>query len=298
MSMSSPNSQLRDLSSLFKRSEVHRLLKNDFHSINVKLQRYNLLEKYQGCTYLEVLRRTYKVLEKHYPNEYIIKNEFLNQWLKKELGNKNSVIFNELRIGKSIADLAMFNGVSKVFEIKTILDKEYRLSGQLLAYKKLFNEVYIIIPKIQLAKYSEYDERVGIITYDADFKCFELVRKSVNNEVIDAIAVMEVLHTKEYLKIAKRYYTELPEMNAFSQFEICKKLIAEIPPKRLNSLFLEVMKERRVNNLFFNRVNSELNQICLSLNLKQGERDNLISILKASKVDTPYVFPLSKSQTI
>jgi Mor family transcriptional regulator len=282
--MSFPTNQLRDFSSLFSRSEVYRWLKNDFESINIKLKRYSLFEKNQGNSYLDILKKTYKLLEKHYPNEYIIKNEFLNQWLKKELGNNNSVIFNELRIGKAIADLAMFNGVSKVFEIKTILDKEYRLSSQLQEYKKLFNEIYIIVPKVQLSKYLEYDKHIGVITYDSDFKRFDLVQKSILNNAIDKSALMEVLHTKEYLKITKSYYSELPEMSTFTQFEICKKLIANIPNKTLNKLFLEVMKERKINNLFFNKVNSEFNQICLSLNLKITERDSLINKLKTNTV--------------
>jgi hypothetical protein len=146
---------LRDFSSLFSRGEVFRWFENDFESIDLKLRRYRLIEKNQGNSYLSVLKKTYKLLEKHYPNEYIIKNEFLNQWLKQELGNNNSLIFNELRIGKAIADLVMFNGISKVFEIKTILDKENRLANQLQEYKKLFNEVYIIVPKVLLYRYTE-----------------------------------------------------------------------------------------------------------------------------------------------
>jgi len=282
--MSFTTNQLRDFSSLFSRSEVHRWLKSDFESINLKLKRYSLFEKNKGNSYLNVLKKTYKILEKNYPNEYIIKNEFLNQWLKKELGSNNSVIFNELRIGKAIADLAMFNGVSKVFEIKTVLDREYRLSSQLQEYKKLFNEVYIIIPKAQLSKYIGYEKGVGVITYDSDFKCFDWVQKSTSNNTIDKNALMEVLHTKEYLKITRSYYKELPEMNTFVQFETCKKLIADIPDETLNTLFLEVMKERRINNLFFNKVNREFNQICLSLNLKMAERDTLIMKLKTNTV--------------
>jgi hypothetical protein len=276
--------QLRDFSSLFSRSEVCRWFKDDFESIDLKLQRYRLVEKNQGNSYLNVLRQAYKILEKHYPNEYILKNEFLNQWLKKELGNNDSIIFNELRIGKAIADLAMFNGKSKVFEIKTILDKEYRLTTQLQEYKKLFNEVYVIVPKALLFKYIEFDKNVGIITYDSISKIFELIRKSIFNSKIDINVLMEVLHTKEYLDIVKRYYVDIPEMNSFNQFNICKKLISEIPNKELNKLFISKMKERKINNLFFNKINREFNQICLSLNLEKSERDNLIMKLKTNKV--------------
>jgi len=224
------------------------------------------------------------MLEKNYPNEYILKNEFLTQWLKKELVNNQSIIFNELRLGKAIADLAMFNSSSKVFEIKTILDKEYRLSNQLKEYKKLFNEVYIIIPKELFGKYSEFDKNIGIITYESITKKFECIQKSYFNCDIDVNVLMEVLHTKEYLDIVKKYYNDIPEMNSFNQFNISKKLIGKIPSSHLNKLFIAKMKERKINNLFFNKVNREFNQICLSLNLNKSERDNLIQTLKTNKV--------------
>ncbi|WP_432670558.1 sce7726 family protein [Flavobacterium sp. SM2513] len=277
-----PINQLRDLSALFSRSEVRRWLKNDFKSIDVKLNRYHLLEKNKGSTYLSVLKKTYKILERQYPNEYILKNEFLNQWLKKELGTTDSVLYSEFRIGKAIADLAMFNGVSKVFEIKTILDKEYRLSNQLQEYKKLFNEIYIIVPLEHLSKYIDYDFSVGLITYDTQSRTFNRVRCSERNVQIDLDVIMQVLHTKEYLSITKEYYNELPPMNAFNQFEICKELIANIPIDVLNKMFLKVVKDRGIHNLFFNKINSEFNQISLALNLKQKEKDQLIINLKSN----------------
>lgn len=273
--------QFRDFSSLFTRSEVTRWLKNDFQSIDIKLDRYNVLEKNKGKSYLKILKDTYKRLEKSYPNEYIVKNEFLNRFLKKELGNEDSIIYNELRIGKAIADLAMFNGISKVFEIKTVLDKEYRLSNQIQEYKKIFNEVYIIVPTIQLSKYINYDKNIGIIAYDNENRKFELIQKSVKNYEIDKDVVMEVLHTKEYKQIVNEYFKELPEMNSFNQFQICKDLIKRIPNEDLNKLFLKTMKKRNINNFFFNKLNSEFNQICLSLNLNQTERDVLIKNLKS-----------------
>lgn len=282
--MTFTSSQLRDFSTLFSRSEVKRWLKGDFDSINIKLERYNLVEQNKGNSYLKILRNTYRILEKSYPNEYILKNEFLNKWLKKELGTNNSVIFNEFRIGKAIADLAMFNGVSKVFEIKTILDKEYRLSNQLLEYKKIFNEVYIIVPNVLLSKYSSYDNSVGIISYDSSSKKFELIQKAERINNIDSNTLMEVLHTKEYLEISKAYFGQLPEMNSFNQFDICKELISKIPQNDLNTLFLTTMKKRNINNQFFNKVNNEFNQICLSLNLKKQERDNLINSLKTNTI--------------
>lgn len=278
------SNQLRDFSSLFSRSEVNRWLKGDFESINIKLERYNLTEENEGNSYLKFLRSTYNILEKNYPNEYILKNEFLNKWLKREIGTDDSIIFNEFRIGKAIADLAMFNGISKAFEIKTILDKEVRLSNQLQEYKKIFNEVYIIVPDVHVTKYSRFDNAVGIISFKSSLGKFDLIKKAENNIEIETNTLMEILHTKEYLDISKAYFGELPKMNAFNQFEICKELISKIPKTDLNKLFITAMKKRNINNQFFNKVNTEFNQICLSLNLKKQERDNLIKNLKLNTI--------------
>ena len=282
--MLSNSNQSRDFSSLFMRSEVKRWLKNDFTSIDIKLDRYKLFEKNKGNSYLSVLKKTYKVLGENYPNEYILKNEFLNKWLREEIGSDDSVICNEFRIGKAIADLAMFNGISKAFEIKTILDKEYRLSNQLQEYKKIFNEIYIIVPSAHLPKYLNYDYNIGIITYDQNSRQFELVQKAKRNSYIDINVLMEVLHTKEYISISNEYFQELPKMTAFNQFEMCKNLISKIPKNELNKMFLRAMKKRDIKNLFFDKTHSEFNQISLSLNLKRQEIDELTNNLKSNFV--------------
>jgi len=279
--MSVKSNLARDISFLFMRSEVNRWLNSDFSSIDIKLERYKLLEKNRGKSYLHVLKNAYKTIVQHYPNEYVLKNEFLNQKIKQLLGTGKSVVFNEFRIGKAIADLVLFNGDSKVFEIKTILDKEYRLDKQLAEYKKLFNFVFIIVPLELFDKYVAYDNEVGVITYDQNSNSFAIKREAHRNRFMDVDVLMEVLHTKEYLKIVADNL-ELPEnMNAFNQFEIAKRIISTIPADRLNRLFIETMKARNVNNQFFNKVNSEFNQICLSMNLKKAERDCMITNLKA-----------------
>lgn len=278
--MSATVHQLRDLSTLFTRSEVQRWQKEDFDSIRIKLKRYDLYEKYRGVTYLSFLRKTYTVLQKQYQNEYILKNELLNNWVKKELGEEESIVFNELNIGKARADLAMFNGVSKVFEIKTIFDDTTRLQHQLEHYKKVFNEVYVVVPFEKLESYIDFDTEIGVITYNANKKLFSLEKKAMFSTEIDAKVLMEVLHTKEYLKICRSYYNNLPEMNAFNQFDICSELISKIPNAVLNNFFLKVMKKREVHNVFFNIVNNEFNQVCLALNLNHSERNNLIENLR------------------
>jgi hypothetical protein len=274
-----PVNQLRDYSSLFLRNEITRLLNNDHRSINLKIERYDKCLFEKDITYLQYYKYLYRVLGKHYQNEYYFKNEFLNKWLKSELGNSDSVIFSEFRIGKAIADLAMFNGTSKVFEIKTILDNMDRLSGQLDAYSKIFNEIYLIVPAECVNRYLGCKHNVGIISFDSQDNSFNLIRKADSLLNVEVSALMEVLYTHEYKNIVLSYYGILPEMTDFTQFEICSQYIRRIPLEDLNKLFVKCIKKRMVHNLFFNKRNSEMNQVCLSLNLSKNDRELLITNL-------------------
>lgn len=274
--------QLRDYSSLFSRSEVIRMLNNDFKSIDLKIKRYSLDQTFRGYDYLKLMKELYKILVEHYPNEYIYKNQFLNEWLIKELGSNKSVMFSELRLGNVIADLAMFNGVSKVFEIKSPYDKKYRLSNQLRSYKKLFNEVFIIVPEKLYSKYESIDNDCGIIVYEN--KSFIKVRESNSHLSLDVGLLMETLHTREYLEIVEAFYPNLPPMTSFNQFNICKDLISNIPSNELNGLFIKCMKSRKVNNIFFRKMYSHLNQISLALNFDNKQKEHLIENLKTNYI--------------
>lgn len=270
--------ELRDYSSLFTRSEVIKWCSNDLTSIKLKIERYGLPRIKKSATYLTYLKHLYSILARFYPNEYIYKNEFLNKWLIKELGVSDSVVFNEFRVGKAVADLVMFNGNSKVFEIKTLLDNNTRLTGQILEYSKFFNEVYLVVPQSKLTNYLAVDSTVGLISYDEEKSEFNLIRNAIAKLEISGESIMDVLHTKEYVSIVKKYFGSKFKYNDFNKFQICKQLISELPKEILSYEFTSLMKKRNRNN-FFSKKEKEFNQIFLSMNLNTKRRDNLLNNL-------------------
>ena len=273
--------ELRDYSSLFTRNEVLKWCSNDLTSIKLKIERYGSPCKIKSNTYLTYLKHIYSILVKFYPNEYIYKNEFLNKWLLKELGVSDSVVFNEFRVGNAVADLVMFNGNSKVFEIKTLLDNDTRLSNQLLEYSKIFNEVYLVIPASKLTNYLEIDTSVGLITYNEENSKFNLIRNAKIKLEINCESLMNVLHTKEYISIVEKHIEKKIVYNDFNKFDICKQLISKLPKELLSSEFVSLMKKRGRNN-FFSKKEKEFNQIFLSMNFNTKRRDALLNKLKLS----------------
>lgn len=276
--------QLRDYSSLFSRSEVLSWLKMDFTSINYKIERYDgKWLKCQNSTYLDYLKYIYAVLADNYQNEYIFKNEFLNNWLIKEVGETNAQIFSEFRVGNSIADLTMFNGCSKIFEIKTELDSDARLAVQLQNYRKAFNQIFLIIPKTKLNIYEKQDDSIGLITYDPKSDTsFSLYRNAKSNFEIEPSIIMSILHTNEYKSIVRKYYGSLPQMTSFNQYNVCCDLIFEIPKIKLNKLFIDEMKNRNSGNALSNRYYKEFNQLFLALRMNRDSKGKMIETLKTA----------------
>jgi len=275
--------QLRDYSSLFLRSEVKLWMKNDFSSVNYKIERYDRHWKSSSnTTYYDYLKYVYSILEKYYQNEYILKNSFLTEWLIQELGQSNSKVYSEYRVGSAIADLAMFNGNSKVFEIKTEYDTDSRLKLQLENYRKVFNQIFLIIPETKLHLFEKYDSRIGIITYKRrQTQKFMLHRDAINDKEIDAATIMHILHTHEYKAIVRSYFGGLPKMTSFNQFSICSNIIRQIPNQELNKHFIEQMKKRSFENVLSSRYYKIFNQLSLALKLNKSAMKNLIDNVKS-----------------
>jgi len=280
------SNQLRDYSSLFSRNSVQEWIQGDFSSIRVKVKRYdNTWFDNRGASYLDYLKYVYGVLEDHYQNEYILKNTFLNEWLFEELGEYNSKLYNEFRVGDAIADLAMFNGSSKVFEIKTEFDSDRRLKMQLENYQRAFNQVFLIIPSSKISLYERYDKNVGIILFNSNYEqSFAVYREAKIQSDVDSAAIMNILHTREYKEIVQAYFGDLPPMTSFNQFNICSSLIQEMPTCALNEHFIAQMKKRGSKNALSKRYFREFNQISLAMKMDKQDRKQMLQALK-SKIE-------------
>lgn len=276
--------QLRDYSSLFSRSVAELWIKSNFDLVDSKIERYDVKwQESKSATYLDYLKHVYQILEDNYQNEYVFKNSFLNDWLIKEIGHNNTKVFNEFRVGNAVADLVMFNGKSKVFEIKTEFDSTKRLKLQIENYSKAFSQIFIIVPESKLSIYSKFDENIGLISFnnDKEGERFILERDAETNYEVDSDTIMKVLRTNEYKSMVESFYGELPPMTSFNQFNICNELINEIPNNKLNQMFIEKMKSRNLENALSKRYYKEFNQISLALKLNKRDREVMIQNLKS-----------------
>jgi hypothetical protein len=263
--------RLRSYSTIFSSTSFSKLLKyEDYSFIDSKISRYDKNQiGIRFNTYYDYLKYIYNALSKGYRNEYIYKNTFISKLLINTYGLKDIIAINEFRVGNSIADLVMFNGTSKAFEIKTELDTNKRLNGQLDDYTKIFRESYIVTHESLSEKYLQEDSSIGIIELVDRPKSLQMreIRPAKEINSINVDTLMRSIRTPEYKNIVKQYFGKLPEMNSFNMFEICKEYIKTIPQENLHYLFISELKKRKSNTNIIRKFPLELRQLYLAMNI-------------------------------
>lgn len=281
--------KLRSYSRAFSRSVFMDIIEfEDFSHVNWLLEHDN--EKNHFGSYIEFFTYLYSILKKQYRCEYFFKNEIITQYIIKNFGTEKSILFNEFRVGESIVDLAMMNGESKAFEIKTDFDSPKRLLKQLEDYHRIFNKVYLAVSCEKVVEYLNIiPDYVGVLTLGINRnKVFvKTVRDAVTSIDIDCDTLMQCLRMSEYKNIIFEYYQTVPTQEDSGLYDTCLKAMREIPKFELNRLFLKEIKKRKTVTQKLTDIPAEFRQMCLSLNLSPKKIEILFNKLEQNITDQP-----------
>lgn len=284
-----PIETLRSYSRAFSRSVFRDIIEfEDFSHVNWLLRLGGKNNDFGS--YLEFFSYLYSLLKKQYRCEYFYKNEIITQYIIKNFGTKNSILFNEFRVGDSIVDLAMMNGESKAFEIKTDYDSPKRLLKQLEDYHRIFNKVYLVVSCDKVTEYLNIiPDYIGVLTLDVHRNkvIVKTMRDAISNMNIDCDTLMQCLRISEYKNIVYEYYQTIPEHENGDTYDTCLNAMKHIPNSELNQLFLKEIKKRKTITQSLPDIPSEFRQMCLSLNLSQKKLEFLFNKLTQDITDQP-----------
>lgn len=240
--------EFRCYANMFSTARFNKLVvEGDLSYIQSKFSIYGTSSSQPINTVGDYLKYAYNLLLNNYRNEYIYKNLIINKILLGKHSLNTSTILNEFKIGKSIADLVLLNGTSKVFEIKTELDSLYRCHGQISDYQKVFEHIYIVTHISIADKYlNELDSDIGIIAL-TEHNTLRTIREAVKHtDCLDGETMIKCLRKSEYSNIIKGYFGELPLVTPVKYFSACKELFTQIPVETLHDMMLVELKKRTI----------------------------------------------------
>ena len=275
---------LRSLSEIFTTSNFNKVVRqNDYKLTERKLKKHCSIQT-TNTTYKKVLGNLYLELQSEYRSEYFYKNNLLNKYLLKQYSLSATSVFNEFKIGNSIADIVLLNGSARVFEIKTDLDGLDKLEKQLNDYRQFADLVYIVtsskyIDKLLLA-YS--NSTIGVIEFTQRNTFKEHKKAESNNCFFNHLTIFKTLRKAEYLDIVSNYFGYTPDLPNTKIFKACLELVSSIEIMEFQKLTFNKLKRRKIkcpDLLESEKTPFELKQICYTLDFSEQEYKSLYTFL-------------------
>lgn len=264
--------KLRYYSSMFSRKILSDVLVyDDFSKLKETIHIFDIANQWNGKTYLDYYQYLYSVLQRNYQCEYVYKNEIISKYLIKAFSHKDTIAFSEFHVNQSIADLVLFNGTSRAYEIKTEYDSDKRLQHQLADYCRLFELCFLVTSVDKVSYYKDLlPDQVGIIAIN--FKnqkpTFSTLKKAIANQEIDIDTLMSSVRTNEYIHITRHVCGKVPDVSIFDMYEACRDMLHHAENEKIRKAFKKEIKMRKSSSPYISNYVECLRQMCLAINIQ------------------------------
>jgi len=216
----------------------------------------------------------YNILLSHYRCEYVYKNTIATKlYLENHKYPQSSLLTNELRVGRSRADVVILNGQSTVYEIKSEYDSFDRVGGQIEDYRKVFDHIIVVTTQEKAPLIiDQVPDLVGVTILKEDGNLVEYRKPSSNKENTDPGTVFDCMRQAEFCAAVKAEFGYVPSISNAWLYRDAKKLFCQIEPSRAHDLMVEQLRFRAKKQPFIELVESapdSLKHACLSFSKSQ-----------------------------
>lgn len=231
----------------------------------------------------ELLRR------EPYRHEYAYKAALTHKQLLGVHSLKTAAMLTEFRVGSSKADIAIINGTSTVYEIKSDRDKLSRLESQIHAYRRVFARVNVITGEKHLhSVLCSMPDDVGVLVLTRQFK-IKTIREAINApERVDSVAILESITRSEAIRILDMLGREVPCLPNTQMHGALRKLFEQCPPAEVHACMVNVLKETRSllpMAELINDVPKSLQAAVISTSIRKQDYGRLLEAVRTPKED-------------
>jgi hypothetical protein len=226
----------------------------------------------------------YALMSERYRCEYVYKNAIASNLFLSRHSMQDSCLTNELRSGSSRADVAILNGTSTVYEVKSQFDSFDRLPTQLSDYLKIFDLIYVVTTETRSkALDGVIPENVGIIVMQPD-TTLSTVRQAVSNKRnTNPSTIFDCMRQREFTDAVSEVYGELPPVPNSQIYRLAKELFCSLPSEQAHDLMVRYLKKRGKKKPFEDLIQAapfSLKHACLSFSRSQAMALQINSRLK------------------
>ena len=271
------------IAKVFSRSVFSDIVSCKPNQILSNILVHSSLKKIKDDSLGNTLEKLYKIISKKYRNEYVFKNALALEIIKKKHRFKEVSYINELHASRSICDIAIFNGTSTAYEIKTKLDDFSRLTTQLTNYQKIFDKVYVISDNSKLSLLEKtITSNIGICELTEKNR-INIIREAESNiAYLSNKAIFYCLRPKEIENIfLERLNHTLPKRASEKRRESLA-IFEELDTYQAHEYFVEYMKRRSLKSFekeCFAKLPNSILALLLNLRLNKKKLFTLYEIM-------------------
>lgn len=216
-------------------------------------------------------------------DEYVYKSALTHNILLGRHSLKTACLLTEFRAGPSKADVAILNGTSTVYEIKSERDTLSRLDNQLQNYRKVFAKVYVVAAEPFIDQVLvRTDEDIGVMSL-VRWNRVTTVREAVDrSDSVCPLTILDSLRLSEAIEILHSLDIEVPDLPNTKMRAALRELFTELPPSSVHDEMVRVLK--RVRSLaalgtLVDQLPQSLKSAALSTRLRLSDYDRLVNSL-------------------
>lgn len=213
-------------------------------------------------------------------DEYVYKSALTHNILLGRHSLRTASLLTEFRAGACKADVAILNGTSTVYEIKSERDTLSRLENQVRNYRKVFAKVYVVAAEPFIDQVLRLTDRdVGVLSL-ARWDRVNTVREAVDRaDAVCPSTIFDSLRVAEAVDILTNLGVAIPDLPNTKLREALKQKFTMISPRLAHAEMVRVLKRTRsLASLaeLVAQLPQSLKPAALSTRLRLGDHERLL----------------------
>lgn len=233
----------------------------------------------------DVFESAFAVLRRDgFRDEYIYKAALTHRILLGTHNLRTACMLSEFRVGECKADVAILNGTTTVYEIKSERDSLSRLNRQIENYRKVFAKVYVIAGKNHVdAVLRETAGDVGVMSLSSRYQIRTLRDAKNCPERICPITVLDSLRTSEACRLLAHLGHSVPKAPNTEIREELRKRFMSLSALEAHTGMLTTLRQTRNMGVLTDLVSelpNSLQAAALTVPLRKGDHQRLLRAVR------------------
>ena len=241
--------QIAAISRLFSSSVIREMARTGKSPLFTRLANQSLLLKSFSASQrvFSLFDTAFSLLKREgYRHEYIYKAALTHKILLGKHSLHTASMLNEFRVGECKADLAILNGTSTVYEVKSERDSLSRLERQVAAYAEVFAQVYVIAGENHLAAViASVPEDVGVLRLTSRHRISTVREAADQSARTSPSAIFDSIRTLEARMILQSRGVTVPVVPNTELYSVLRKLFVKLEPREAHDGMVQVLKKTR-----------------------------------------------------